>query len=39
MPLEVQHQAGCVIGEHYPEPIIDRRYTRRAALERYREAG
>jgi deoxyribodipyrimidine photo-lyase len=39
MPLEVQRQAGCVIGEHYPEPIIDRRHARRATLERYRDAG
>jgi deoxyribodipyrimidine photolyase len=27
---------GCVIGEDYPEPIVDRREAREAALERYR---
>jgi deoxyribodipyrimidine photo-lyase len=36
MPEDVQHEAGCVIGVDYPEPIVDHAEARRAALERYR---
>jgi deoxyribodipyrimidine photo-lyase len=36
MPEEVQRAAGCVIGEHYPHPIVDHAQARREALERYR---
>jgi deoxyribodipyrimidine photo-lyase len=36
MPEEVQHAAGCTIGEHYPYPIVDHAQARREALERYR---
>jgi deoxyribodipyrimidine photo-lyase len=36
MPDEVQHEAGCVIGVDYPEPIVDHAEARRTALERYR---
>jgi deoxyribodipyrimidine photo-lyase len=36
MPDEVQRAAGCVIGRHYPEPIVDRRRAREEALARYR---
>jgi deoxyribodipyrimidine photo-lyase len=36
MPEEVQRAAGCVIGEHYPHPIVDHAAARREALERYR---
>ena len=36
MPGEIQREAGCVIGEDYPEPIVDHAEARRAALERYR---
>jgi deoxyribodipyrimidine photo-lyase len=36
MPLDVQHEVGCVIGEDYPEPIVDRGRARAEALERYR---
>ncbi len=36
MPDEVQRQAGCVIGEDYPQPIVDHKLARREALERYR---
>ena len=35
MPDEVQREAGCVIGEDYPEPIVDHREAREAAFERY----
>jgi deoxyribodipyrimidine photo-lyase len=36
MPDEVQRDCGCVIGEDYPEPIVDHKEARREALERYR---
>jgi deoxyribodipyrimidine photo-lyase len=36
MPEQVQRAAGCVIGEHYPRPIVDHAQARREALERYR---
>jgi len=36
MPDEVQREAGCVIGEDYPAPIVDHRAAREEALERYR---
>jgi len=34
-PLE-QQLAGCIIGEDYPEPIVNHKEARLAALERYR---
>jgi deoxyribodipyrimidine photo-lyase len=34
-----QHEAGCVIGEHYPAPIVDHAIARREALARYGEAA
>jgi deoxyribodipyrimidine photo-lyase len=39
MPDEVQREAGCVIGEDYPEPIVDHREARAAAFERYGQRG
>jgi deoxyribodipyrimidine photo-lyase len=36
MPDEVQQAAGCVIGEDYPEPIVDHREAREEAFARYR---
>ncbi|MDQ3435541.1 MAG: DNA photolyase family protein [Actinomycetota bacterium] len=36
MGIDRQREVGCVIGEDYPEPIVDRREAREAALERYR---
>jgi deoxyribodipyrimidine photolyase len=39
MPAEMQRDVGCVIGRDYPEPIVDRRESRREATERYREAS
>ena len=36
MPEHVQREVGCVVGEDYPEPIVDHAEARRAALERYR---
>ena len=35
MPGELQEQAGCVIGEDYPEPIVDHAEARKQALARY----
>ncbi len=36
MPDELQRAVGCVIGEDYPEPIVDHRLAREEALARYR---
>jgi deoxyribodipyrimidine photo-lyase len=36
MPEELQRAARCVIGEHYPHPIVDHAQARREALARYR---
>jgi deoxyribodipyrimidine photo-lyase len=35
MPEELQRACGCVIGEDYPEPIVDHLEARREAFERY----
>ena len=39
MPEEAQREAGCVIGETYPAPIVDHGTARREALARYGEAA
>lgn len=39
MSAEEQLSSGCVIGEDYPAPIVDRRDARAAALERFRQAA
>jgi len=36
MPPEVQQECRVVIGEDYPEPMVDRKKAREEALERYR---
>lgn len=36
MPDDAQEEASCVIGEDYPEPIVDHKQARQEALERYR---
>ena len=36
MPLELQREIGCVIGEDYPAPIVDHLLAREEALLRYR---
>ncbi len=36
MPEAVQRDVGCVIGEDYPAPIVDRKIAREEALDRYR---
>ena len=38
MPLEVQSAAACVIGQDYPEPIIDHKWARERTLAAYNEA-
>ena len=38
MPEEVQRQAGCVIGEDYPAPIIDHAWARERTLAAYAHA-
>ena len=39
MPPDVQREAGCIIGRHYPEPIVDHALARREALERFAKAS
>ena len=34
MPLEVQHQHGCIIGQHYPPPIVNHQLAVKAARSR-----
>jgi deoxyribodipyrimidine photo-lyase len=38
MPPKTQQQAGCVLGEHYPRPIVDHKRARERALAAYRAA-
>jgi deoxyribodipyrimidine photo-lyase len=35
MSEEEQRTAGCLIGEHYPAPVVIHRYERQRAMERY----
>ena len=35
MPAELQRRVDCVIGEHYPGPIVDHLAVRESALARY----
>jgi deoxyribodipyrimidine photo-lyase len=39
MPDELQRDVGCVIGVHYPQPIVDHAQARLEALERYATAS
>jgi deoxyribodipyrimidine photo-lyase len=39
MPQELQRECGCVLGDDYPEPIVDHREARRQAFERYGAGG
>ncbi|HTX30463.1 MAG TPA: deoxyribodipyrimidine photo-lyase [Solirubrobacteraceae bacterium] len=39
MPEALQREAGCVIGEDYPPPIVDHAVARREALARYADAA
>jgi deoxyribodipyrimidine photo-lyase len=38
MPKDVQHEAGCVIGQDYPAPIIDHAWARERTLAAYARA-
>jgi deoxyribodipyrimidine photo-lyase len=38
MPADVQREAGCIIGQDYPSPIVDHRWARERALEAYGQA-
>lgn len=39
MPESVQVESGCVIGKDYPEPMVDHKAARIAALDSYRAAA
>ncbi|HEX8182684.1 MAG TPA: deoxyribodipyrimidine photo-lyase [Candidatus Saccharimonadales bacterium] len=39
MPDDIQQSAGCIIGQHYPAPIVDHSEARKIALERFRVAS
>jgi deoxyribodipyrimidine photo-lyase len=39
MDEQQQRDAGCTIGENYPEPIVDHAEERQVAQERYRRAA
>ena len=32
MPEDIQHEVGCIIGKDYPEPVVDHKQARLAAL-------
>jgi len=36
MPQDVQQQCGCVIGKHYPAPIVDRTIVRERVLHAFK---
>jgi deoxyribodipyrimidine photo-lyase len=38
MPPQLQRQTGCVIGQGYPEPIIDHRQAKDRTLAAYAQA-
>jgi deoxyribodipyrimidine photo-lyase len=38
MPAALQRQAGCVIGEHYPKPIVEHSWARQRALDVFKQA-
>lgn len=38
MPEEVQRQAGCYIGRHYPPPLVDHAWAKERALQVYQTA-
>jgi deoxyribodipyrimidine photo-lyase len=39
MPVELQRNSKCLLGEDYPLPIIDHRFARQRTLEAYKNAG
>jgi deoxyribodipyrimidine photo-lyase len=38
MPLDMQREVGCIIGQDYPEPIVEHRWARQRALATYARA-
>jgi deoxyribodipyrimidine photo-lyase len=38
MPADEQRQAGCIIGQDYPAPIVDHAWARERALAAYRQS-
>jgi deoxyribodipyrimidine photo-lyase len=38
MPDDVQRESGCIVGQHYPAPIVDHAWARQRTLEAYAEA-
>jgi deoxyribodipyrimidine photo-lyase len=38
MPLDVQREAGCRIGQDYPAPIVDHAWARERTLAAYGQA-
>jgi deoxyribodipyrimidine photo-lyase len=38
MPLDVQRESGCAIGQHYPAPLVDHAWARKRALDAYAQA-
>jgi deoxyribodipyrimidine photo-lyase len=38
MPLDLQKEKGCIIGEDYPQPLVDHSQARKRTLKAYREA-
>jgi len=38
MPLDVQQEAGCIVGQDYPMPIVDHAWARERTLKAYAQA-
>jgi deoxyribodipyrimidine photo-lyase len=38
MPVETQRQTGCLIGQDYPEPLVDHNWARKRTLAAYAQA-
>jgi deoxyribodipyrimidine photolyase len=38
MPLDVQREAGCIVGQDYPAPMVDHAWARERILNAYAQA-
>ena len=38
MPLDVQREAGCIVGQDYPAPIVEHGWARERILNAYTQA-
>lgn len=38
MPMDVQESAGCIVGRHYPAPVVDHQIARESVLQVYKAA-